>query len=159
MGQLAFEIIRVDTLELCIWLHTQLQPGEDEWVDACKQIEATVKSNGSDIGRMRALIVTDGGAPSAGQRQYLFSEVLGQRKLPSAVVTCEINNPFKRAVIALITMTNSGLKAFGPEQAAEALRYLGVTDFNAVLNTLSQMQPQIAEVKTLQTIRAAVKTA
>lgn len=75
-----------------------------------------------DISRLRCLIFTEGGAPTAAQRKRL-NELLGGRAFPTAVVT---NLPLVRGVVTALSWFNPKIRAFTPEAAEEAFRYLGI---------------------------------
>lgn len=72
------------------------------------------------IDRTQQLICTDGGEPSASQRQEL-NELLGGRWLPVAVVSSSVRI---RGTVMALSWFNRKIKAFPPSSMREAIAYL-----------------------------------
>jgi len=76
-----------------------------------------------DVARLRALVITDGGAPSAAQRKS-FNDALKGRNYPSAVVS---NAVITRGIVTALSWFNPKIRAFHPDATADALKYLDIT--------------------------------
>jgi hypothetical protein len=75
-----------------------------------------------DISRLRALVITDGGTPSAAQRKA-FNDALNGRDFPAAVISSAM---IARGAVTAMSWFNPKLRAFAPDALADAFRYLGI---------------------------------
>ncbi len=91
-------------------------PTDEEW-DAYLDL---VKHDG--IERTMQLIYTDGGEPSAPQRQVL-NELLRGRSVPVAVVSGSIR---VRATVTALSWFNRKIRAFPPSALRDAIAYLEI---------------------------------
>jgi hypothetical protein len=108
-------------------------PSDAEW----DEYVVAVKSVDGD--RRRALVVTDGGGPSASQRKKLY-EAVGPKQQPTAIVTGSV---VARGISTAMSWFNPALRVFSPHQLKEALAHLGVPGeefgrFQGALDALKQ---------------------
>jgi hypothetical protein len=137
-------------LLVVLWLHTAVNPGDEEWDRACSQIVEWRRAHGSDTGRLRQLVISDGGAPNARQRSR--SRVL-QAGQPTkiAVVTTVLANPIKRGVATALTWVNPSFRFYEPAGIAKALQYLDIANHaSAVKAEFEKLELQLGIVKALR---------
>jgi hypothetical protein len=91
-------------------------PTDQEWDDYLGLIER------QGIERTMQIIATDGGTPTAAQRQRL-KELLAGRSVPVAVIS---RSPLVRGSVTTLSWFNSQIKAFPPEGLGNALAYLQI---------------------------------
>jgi hypothetical protein len=110
-------------------------PTDDEWV----RYLALVESHGID--RTRQLIYTDGGGPSAKQRQALTALLAG-RVVPTAVVSDRLS---VRASVAVLAWINSSVHAYPLSGLADALDFLEVplSRYALITGALRALQAEI----------------
>jgi hypothetical protein len=102
---------------IIVALHTTEPPSEEEWAGYIKAVRKL------DLGKIRAIAFTDGGAPTAKMRKEL-NEVLKGRPSISAAVT---SSAMVRSVVTALAWFNPFLKAFAPERTDEAFAHLKLT--------------------------------
>jgi hypothetical protein len=120
--------------------YAESPPTEDE----AREILRVFKS--LDLDRMRTIVVTRGGAPTAAQRKEL-NEVLKGRVFPAAVVS---DNIMVRGVVTAMSWFNSAIKVFSLSAIDDAMRYVGVpeTHFVIVRSELVKLQAAVAKPRT-----------
>src|SRR4051812_47517681 len=95
-----------------LWLHTEVDPSDKEWDAAIERILAYSRTK--DFKGMRMLIVSDGGAPSVRQRNFLSQAPFRGEKSKSACVTKAVENPIKRGIATAISWMNPSFGFFPP---------------------------------------------
>lgn len=140
-------------LLVILWLHSSVNPGDEEWDRACSQIAAWRRAHGGDVTRLRQFIVSDGGAPNARQRSRSSHEVQAGQPTKIAVVTTVLTNPLKRGVATALTWVNPSIRFYEPSRVAEALQYLDLAEHaTAVKAGLEKLEPGLGTVNTLRMI-------
>jgi len=152
-NELAFEIIRVDRLDVALWLHTAMDPPDHAWRDAFQQVEAVLKLRG-DPSYLRTFVVSDGGVPNTKQRSHI------QKNLPgilTAVVTVAISNPVTRGIATALSWVSRNTVFFGPPDAQRAFEHLGLTDsLEEVWAGFLRLQMDMPPNKTLRLVAQAL---
>lgn len=147
--QMAMAIVTVGELDTLLWLHTEVDPPQDEFAGAVAQV-GVLKRNKGDLSRLRSLVLTDGGAPNAAQRAQLMLEVF-EGNVKSAVVTTVLNNRLKRGIATAISWINPSFRAYSPEQFEVALSYLDLAVHKAALLAgFQELQKKLPKNKTLE---------
>jgi hypothetical protein len=136
------------SVTVLIALHGRSMPSDEEWrryFEAGKQLYAP----GADLSRVRALNLTDGGAPSARQREQI-REHMGDRELYWAIVT---TSRFARGVATALGWFYPRFKAFAPQDFHRATRFLGIPEgeveslWEAILDADRDLRTQtVAEI-------------
>ena len=106
-----------ETGECLVYVHTIESPSDSEWDAALELLRAR-----NDMGSVRVLVYTAGGAPNAAQRARL-NHVLEKTKPPISVLTA---STFARAAGTAISWFNPMFKIFGPDDFDPALDHLGL---------------------------------
>jgi hypothetical protein len=91
-------------------------PADAEW-DECLRLLGAYRS---DFGRVRVLVVTDGGGPTPAQRKRL-SMVTGGYPLRAAVVTESVKVRF---IVSSVALFMSGLASFDLSEMRQAFAHL-----------------------------------
>lgn len=122
-----------------ILVHPEGPPTDGDW----DKYLAFLEENRSD--RVRLLVSTLGGGPSAQQRTRLRTVVdrYPGKKLTTAILT---GSTLARGMVTAISWFIPGLEAFAPNQLGAALDYLGIpraleTD---VSRTITQLRQKLA---------------
>jgi hypothetical protein len=112
-------------------------PTDDEWKE-CLEMLTRLKSAERSPG---VLVFTDGGGPSAGQREAL-KRTLGGEPLPVAVVSDSLKMRFISAAVALI---NRDQKGFGKQELTQAYAHIGLapTDGPSIEKAIGEMNAQL----------------
>lgn len=124
--------------------HTKLAPGEEEWEGWMEFCLRAVRPG--EV--MKVLIVTEGGAPSAAQRQVMNEKlspyvIENPNALRNAIVT---SSAFVRGVVTALSWFHPGHCAFSPANMDDAMAYLEVpVELRAELRLLVRtLQAQLA---------------
>lgn len=91
-------------------------PTDEEW----GEYVGVIRRNGID--RMRQLIYTDGGEPSAPQR-WVLNKILGGRVVPVAVVS---GSAWVRGTVTVLSWFNRRIRAFAPSELHDAVADLEI---------------------------------
>lgn len=102
--------------DLFILVHGAADPVDAEW-DQCVQ---AARQTALTHGRLRSLVVTPGPGPNMVQRQRL-NAVTDGAPIPAAVVTDSLVG---RAIVTLVGLRNTAIRAFDPTRLDDALTYL-----------------------------------
>ncbi|HET8934981.1 MAG TPA: hypothetical protein VFN67_16145 [Polyangiales bacterium] len=117
MANLASAVWQDESAALILALHTGLAPSDAEWDRYCSWISGLLPHpNGACV------VLTDGGAPSTGQRERLRKQ-LGTEARWTAVIT---DKPMVRGVVTAIRWINPKVCAFTPWEFPEAFKFIGV---------------------------------
>jgi hypothetical protein len=134
MKTMAYRIVR----RVHVAVHGTTSPSNEEW----HAYLADIGRNISDVDAV--FTTTQGGSLDAGQRDYAAKFWEKQaRKLPIAVTT---PSGFVRAVAGTLRFMFGGqIKAFSPEQRAEAFAYLGMgpDQQRAVTEAIAQLEKDL----------------
>ena len=106
--------------DLCILVHGEAPPSNDEWNEYLaggRERLPTMKSP-------RCIVVTDGVAPTPTQRAAL-NAVLAEfgKPVPTAVITRSV---VARSVVTVMGLFNSAIRSFAPTELSAAMLYLGI---------------------------------
>jgi hypothetical protein len=101
-----------------VFVHASLAPSQAEWNAVLE-----VFRNHPSLAAARALVVTEGGAPTAGQRAEL-GQLLGKIKVPIAVMT---SSSIARAAGTALGWLNPAVKVFAITDFDGALDHLGAS--------------------------------
>ncbi len=124
---------------LIVIAHNDHNPSDAEWDDYLGKVRAMVKVVDGDFGRIRQLVLTDGGHPSSGQRERIDGatrEVRNRERAATAVVTESL---VARSVVTIFSWFNVRIRAFGPGRLHEAARFLELSALQR------ELLPQIIE--------------
>ncbi len=126
--------------ELVIVRENAKNPSDAEWDEFLRLIAA-----GDGVWNVKVLVVTDGGEPSAEQRQRLKT-VLGDSNVKAAIVTDSVRTRFVVSSIAFIT---SRIKSFSKREIDAAYDYLelDVTQRRLAERVLSELTEAVCTPK------------
>src|SRR5262249_16125686 len=97
-----------DRLSVVVSLHSAENPADEEWEAYLAVIKEAIDRLGLE--NVRAIAVTDGGAPSSAQRNRL-NQLLGGRSVPGGVVT---DSALVRGIVTALSWFNRAVKSFAP---------------------------------------------
>jgi hypothetical protein len=100
---------------LHILVHTDKPPSDEEWQDYLRTFGKVPPE------RLRTIVFTLGGGPSAAQRK-LLNDKLNGKATPAAVVS---TSAVVRGIVTALAWFNKDIKAFAPDQTEAAFEYLG----------------------------------
>jgi hypothetical protein len=103
-------------------LHSRSFPTDAEWDEFVAERGELLDAVGS--ARLRGLVISDGGAPTARQRT-MYRERSGRVTVPSAQVT---SSRLALGIAVAMSWVNPSLKSFAPRDFARALRHIGVPE-------------------------------
>ncbi len=155
----AFKIVKLQSFDLCLWLHTTVDPTDSEWQAACDECRQLLEQRKGDASAIRSFVISDGGAPSSVQRVQLFREVF-KGELPIAVLTNSLTNPIKRGIATALSWINPKIRVLPPSEVNAALVHIDLKPSFAELYTeYAELQKRVAPVQSLQLARAAGREA
>jgi hypothetical protein len=134
---------------VCLWLHTDKDPPDDLWRRAMGETEEALQRAASLGGEVKALVVSDGGAPTLRQRSRL-TQIYDYRPYKLSVVTTVMSNPVKRGIAMAMRWFNPSLSMYQPQEMTAALAHLGLTEHWPQIKALyQQLQDQLPLVRAL----------
>jgi hypothetical protein len=152
-----FTTLQHGDVHIALWLHTAEDPPADAFDAACVEIQEYKRSHPGVLGKMRMLVITDGGSPSSRQRAQLNAGALDRMGVKTAAITTQLNNPVKRRIAQAILWTQPLFKAYAPSQWRDALSYLGIDD-PAVFEEAARVAAGLSKpLETLDAIRADIQ--
>jgi hypothetical protein len=152
-------MLQMRNLHVGLWLHTERDPSAEEWTAGCHAFQELRDHCGADIASLRALVISDGGAPNAIQRAQFFRPALGGLQRTSAISNA-LSDPVKRGIVTAITWVNPRFRAFAAQQWWDALAHVGLTQHAAqVWNEFAKLQRGLPPNQTLREIGREVLTA
>jgi hypothetical protein len=101
-----------------VFVENDRPPSDDEWNNFLKILAA----NRADLPKLRLLVVTSGGAPTAEQRKQLAATLDGAPLLVSSVS----DNMKIRFVTATIALFHSHMRTFSTKEFDQAYDHLGL---------------------------------
>jgi hypothetical protein len=110
-----------------IVIHGTSEPRDEDWrlyMDAVRDEEQKTV----DFARIRTLVFSAGGGPSAKHRREI-NEFLGGRVTPVAIVT---SSTLMRGVVTALQWFNPLARAFSSDNVASALQFLGTSSSEAI---------------------------
>lgn len=113
---LVFEV--VSGLHVLVSYQETVNPTDGEWDAYVAAVSAAMLSPRPH----RALVVTNGGHPSAAQQGRLRTALAG-RRATTAVVS---GAPVLRFLVSAFTFVNPDIKCFAPAQMRQAFEYVGL---------------------------------
>ena len=139
--ELTIDFIKLGSHELALWLHTEVDPPQDEWERALAEYGTVFGRRGGED--FRSLVVSDGGAPNLTQRSQ-FHDVHEGTAVKSSVITPALSNPLKRGVATALRWMNPRFAFYSPEQADRALQHLDLAgELAAVWGVLLKMERRL----------------
>jgi hypothetical protein len=120
-----------------VFVHGSLAPPQSEW-----QVVLDTYRSHPNIQRVKTLVYTEGGAPSAGQRAEL-SAVLGKAKVPVAVMT---SSTIGRAAGTALSWLIPTFKVFSATDFDGALDHLGASsgDRRTLRDLVEELRRELA---------------
>ena len=144
-----FRLIDERLLLVC---HTKKSPEAETWTEQCGLIAEAVRRNDFGI-----LVLTDGGGPSAAQREELARASERKRYSISVVSSASV----VRFIVTSIALFNSAIQSFLPADWRKALLHLGVgpSEFKVVerlIREVSQL-PQAERFSVLKSVGSSIR--
>lgn len=120
-----------------ILVHTKDAPEETEW----KEYVAAARGWKKDI--QAFLVVSEGGGPNAMQRAEL-DEAIDIERHPGKTAVVTVSR-IARGIVTAISWFSPGIKAFGTNQLAPAIEYLGASaaEVEAVINEVRRLKKDL----------------
>jgi len=143
-----FATLSLGGLELLLCLDTVHDPTPAEWQRFLELLENAKKKGGGDISKVGFLVVTDGGAPNAKQRESMTSVAGGPFKL--VAISNSLSNPIKRGITTAISWVNPLFMAVRPDQWRDGLRHLRLEgQIQTILVEFERLQRRLPPVNSL----------
>jgi hypothetical protein len=150
-------ILVVDDLTVVLWLHTakdSITP--TEWDEAMSRVVGHIRDHAVSPDRLRSLVVSDGGAPSAAQRADLNERFSRGTVVKNAVVTTVLDNPIKRGIATALAWVNPGFRFYQPSGFLDGVAHLDLAAHrDALWAELVAMQLLLPPNRTLALIAAS----
>ncbi len=121
--------------DLLLVVHANASPDAGEWRRFC-EIAGELRNA---RGELRALVVTEGGAPNATQRT-LYNEQVGAKNVRVAVLT---DSAAARAVLTAMSWFNREMRAFAKGDLAGSLAFLRVQEPRELGATLAELRREL----------------
>lgn len=103
---------------LCVTVHTEHVPAEQEWADYMKGVRREVP-----MADQKVLVISAGGGPNGKQRKMMTDELEGTR-VPVAILS---DSWIMRSAGIAVSWFNPMLKVLPPDALEEAFTYLELT--------------------------------
>jgi hypothetical protein len=129
-----------------VGVHTTEPPTDRQW----DEYVSTAKKLSAELGfdEMRALSITDGGAPS-GEQRAIINDLLGGRSVLIAIVS---SSAMVRSVVTALSWFNPKIKTFAPSRVRDALTHIGFAQSD-VSKLCHRLRPLTGSV---QAVRSAL---
>lgn len=155
--EMAVDVVQRRGLVVALWLHTAVDPPQDEWQRACDRLNELKKSTPDFFTRFRSLVITDGGGPNLKQRGIMNVDVLGSQPSKMVALTVSLSNPIKRGLVKALTWTNPSFRATGPELWREGLAHIDMAGENDLFFEFARLEPGLSSpVQTLALIKKSI---
>jgi hypothetical protein len=127
---------------IIISVQTTKPPTDEEWYSSMNFLSNCLTKKPENL---CTLILTDGGAPSAVQRQRI-KEIYGGKSIPTAILSSAL---IPRLVTASIALFNKSIRSYAPNEILEAYAHLQFTakEKEQVFGALTDLQREIAPEK------------
>lgn len=117
--------------------HAAGHPSDVEWQQYIRDVDRWI----SELAGI--LVVTEGGAPSSGQRRDL-SDIFARAGQKSFRVAVLSNNLLARGIVNALSLWNPGIRMFKPEAIDQALAHIGASlDGPAVLAEVERVRQRL----------------
>ena len=143
-------------LHILLWLHGANAPPAAEFDAACTAIQELKRKNPGLLGKLRMIVITDGGSPTSKQRAQLNVGALDSIGVKTAAISIALHSPIMRRIAQAVTWTQPLFKGYSPEQWRDALSYLGIEDKDVFEEAVRLQQDLSKPLETLAAIRAAM---
>ena len=154
--ELAITGLRVGRLLVFLWLHTKNDPSDEEWDRAFDLMTVTRRREALPSADVRALVVSDGGAPGGVQRARIGRDY----PFKSSVITTVLSNPVKRGVATALSWVNPRYFFGAPKDAPRALEHLDLADqWDTLWPVFVELQKQLPRNEALELTTEALKKA
>src|SRR5262245_48264981 len=104
MSEMVSRVVRCGGMDIVLSVHTSRPPAPREWDEYVLSTKRSIDAFGHEP--MRAIAITDGGAPDARQRGQL-NDVLQGRTIPASILSDSV---FVRGVVTALNWFNPGIK-------------------------------------------------
>ncbi len=111
-----------------ICVHNARNPNKQEWDEYLAMSLAVKDAMGGDAANFKQLIFTDGGGPNAAQRTASTEIAKGGKNSHKIKVALVSRSVIARGIVTAYRWLGFPLRAFTPEQLAEAFAFLAVPD-------------------------------
>jgi hypothetical protein len=149
----AYSRVPIRAGELLLGLQDTGPATDEQWAPLMRDVRVAHAglSNKSEI---FGLVVSDGGAPNAGQRAE-FARNLNGRPFKCGVLS---DSTLVRGAVTAMSWFNSGMKSFSPKESGLWLDYvpLEATELLVVRRTIAELYGKV-NVSTLQTLPALLE--
>lgn len=114
------------TLKVVLSLHRKDAPSDQAWIEYIESFVAALAEVQGDARRIRGLAISDGGGPTAKQRDQLnaFMRHSTEGRGTVAIVT---SDSIVRGIVKALSWFNPMARAFAPDELSRAIDYLGLT--------------------------------
>ena len=109
-----------------IVIHGMTDPLDEDWRLYMNAVRSEEQKT-AGFGRMRTLVFSAGGGPTAKHRKEI-NEFLGGRATPVAIVT---SSTVMRGLVTALQWFNPLARAFSPENVLAAMQFLGTSESEA----------------------------
>jgi hypothetical protein len=125
-------------LRIVVSLHRKQAPTSEEWLEYIQVLSETMVVLQGDGSRIRGLSISDGGGPSAKQREQV-NDFMRRSTGGRGTISIVTADPIVRGIVRALSWFNPQARGFAPDQLSAAIDYLGLTpqqrsDFETVLN-------------------------
>lgn len=152
-----FAAINLRGIDVILALHTAQDPIPAEWQIYVDLLEKTKKKNGGDISKARAIVVTDGGAPNAKQRE--LSNVAAGQSFKLVAISHSLSNPLKRGIVTAIAWVNPLFKGVMPQDWRDALRHVDLDGhIKPIIFEFERLQRGLPPVNSLALLLAETRS-
>lgn len=126
--------------EIHVVLLGESTPTDADW-NAYMAAVQEARAKGLEPERMRTLVITDGGGPSAAQRKRVNDDLQG-KPTPVAMVSSSL---MVRGVVTALQWFNPLVKTFPPEQVGEALKFLKIPErqYDTIWKEAQKLQSEL----------------
>ncbi|MFO0587604.1 MAG: hypothetical protein U0441_08695 [Polyangiaceae bacterium] len=132
--------------DLLIVVHTKEPPTDEEWDEYVSLSVKQVNEGGFGHRRMsRQLVLTDGGAPSLGQRKRAtdaYKQAAAGEPLQTAIAIVS-DSAYSRFVTTALSIVVKGIRSFSGAELDHALVYLGVADVAGARRRVERLRARL----------------
>ncbi len=155
---MSFQTEDLGRFTLLLVMHTAASPPLAAWEGFEAYAREQKRRVEGDLQRIRSLVISDGGAPSTGQRHTLHNEIWEDQPVKTALLTNSLENPIKRGIATALTWMNAGFKICAPDDLRGALVHLDLEfGFERVWETCGLLQARMPLVATLAGVADTLK--
>jgi hypothetical protein len=146
MANSAFKRVSTD---LVLWLAASDSPTAEEWNDYLQILKA-MSGGLPSTQRLRGLVISDGGAPSATQRKSSMLAIANHSSRWAVVTSSMI----ARSTVTVYRWLGLDQRAFGPQEVERAFSFLDVSPAEAreICSEFARLQQQSLEGTTVRSL-------